>query len=92
MKSRLNPREVRDLLGVTNYALKYFRDPARLPNGIKNPLYLPAIPDPNNKNVIWYELETVREFIQRNEKYRERVYASFVPPDVMTYFFPKKAA
>lgn len=79
---KLNPEQVRTLLGVSNHSLKYYRDPARLPGGKANPLYLPCIADEKNPNIVWYSTDEVMDFVHRNEKFRDHFLAKWAPKDV----------
>lgn len=85
---KLNPKQVQDLLGVSNHSLKYWRDLSRLPGGVDNPLHLPATPDPENRNLVWYDLDAVMAFVERNDRYRDHVLAKFAPPDVIADMSP----
>lgn len=85
---RLNPQQVQELLGVSNDTLRCWRRPQRLAKGKADPLYLPAEADPTNPNVVWYQWDVIKQFLLRNEKYRERLYASYVPEEVRHQLFP----
>ena len=80
---RLNPEKVRNILGVTNHSLKYWR---RLPPS--HPLHLPAIPDDTNPNLVWYDEAEVHAFIARNERYRNRALAAAAPDEDKEAFAP----
>ncbi len=89
MKQTMNPQEVMALLGVSNDTLRAWRRPQRLPLGADDPHYLPATPDPTNKNVVWYDTQTVLAFVQRHERYREHVLAAFAPDHLRQAFTPQ---
>jgi hypothetical protein len=88
---KMNPKQVADFLGVSNHSLRYYRDPSRLPDGVDNPLYLPATPDESNRNLLWYDVEDVHAFVVRNEKFRDRIIASQASPEVYAEFAPQLA-
>jgi len=78
----LNPQQVRDLLGVSNHSLRYWRDASRLPGGTANPKYLPATRRPGDgKNTVWYEVDQVMDFVARNPRYRDHILAKLAPPE-----------
>lgn len=78
----LNPQQVRDLLGVSNHSLRYWRDASRLPRGKDNPRYLPAVHRPGDgKNTVFYDLDTVMEFVARNPRYRDHILAKLAPQE-----------
>ncbi len=86
-KARLNPQEVCELLGVTMFALRRWRNPARLAGGLSSPLYLPATPDPSDPRIVWYATEDVMAFCRRNERYLDRWLASFSPTDALALLY-----
>jgi len=89
MKPKYNPEEVAELFGVDNNTLKLWRSPQRLRGGIDNPLHLPVSTDPDNKNIVWYAHDDLVAFIKRNDKYRDRLYAAYVPDEVRAAFLPR---
>lgn len=74
------------MLGVTNHALRLWRDPARLPGGKASTLYLPAITDPDNPNSVAYDIDEVLDFIHRNPAHRDHFLAKFAPQDAKDAF------
>lgn len=85
---RMNPKQVRELLEVSNHSLKYWRRLAP-----DHPLHLSATPDPDNSNLIWYDQDEVMEFVARNETYRNRVLAKLAPAeDKAALALPRAAA
>ena len=83
-KARLNPQEVCELLDVTMFALRRWRNPARLAGGLSSPLYLPGTPDPSDPRLIWYSTDDVVAFCRRNERYRDRWLAAFAPTSALS--------
>lgn len=78
----LNPQQVRDLLGVSNHSLRYWRDPTRLPGGKDNPKYLPATRRPGDgKNTVFYDVDQVMAFVARNPRYRDHILAKLAPQE-----------
>lgn len=69
----LTPAQVCELLGVSNAALKYWRDPNRLKRGVDDPLYLP--PKHLAHSHITYPVADVVAFCERNPRYADKLVA-----------------
>lgn len=77
MTTTYSQEEVASYLGISVDSLKKYRTAAYA----DSPLYLPAVPSDNPSAPARYTLESITEFVARNDRYRERVLARMAPAE-----------